>query len=34
MGGKESDALSKKKKHNVQRERGTMKLGGLDRGNV
>jgi len=32
---KESDALSKKKKkHVVHRERGTMKVGGLDEGNA
>jgi hypothetical protein len=31
---KESDALSKKKKHDVYRERGTIKLGVLDKGNV
>jgi hypothetical protein len=30
----ESDALTKKKKHDVHRERETMKLGGLDKGNV
>jgi len=31
---KKSDDLSKKIKFDVHRERGTMKLGGLDEGNV